>query len=116
MTPKAKPNLRTLVYIDTEAYIWLGAEFFDASERTEAAFPFWRSMPSSSGAYVFELAGEFYVPFDQLSSSHALGLKTSKAPRLFFRTLAPAHGSFSQKINSGSVTLDLFNPDNLGTW
>jgi len=57
----------------------------------------------------------FDVPFDQLSASHMPFAKTSNAPRLFFRTLAPAHGGFSQKINSGSVSLDFFDPNQLGT-
>jgi hypothetical protein len=52
-------NLRTIVYLDTESYVWLGAEFFDGSEQTEAAFPLWRALPASSGGYHFELAGEF---------------------------------------------------------
>ena len=51
-------NLRTLVYIDTEAYVWLSAEFFDGSEKTAAAFPLWRTTRATSGGYNFELAGE----------------------------------------------------------
>lgn len=114
MTPKSNQKLRIVVYVDTEAYVWLGAEFFAGNERTEAAFPFWRSRPSPSGGYLFELAGEFYVPFDQLTSSHLPFVQTRATPRLFFRSLAPAHGSFSQKINSGSVSVDPFDPDQLG--
>ncbi|MFZ0676373.1 DUF1329 domain-containing protein [Candidatus Binatus sp.] len=112
MTPKVSghENVRTIVYIDAEAYVWLGAEFFAGNEQTEAAFPFWRSHPSPSGGYLFDLAGEFYVPFDQLTSHHFLGGATS---RLFFRSLAPAHGEFSQKINTGKVSVDLFDPDKL---
>ena len=113
MTPKVSghENVRTVVYIDTEAYVWLGAEFFSGSEETEAAFPFWRSYPSPSGGYLFDLAGSFYVPFDQLSAHHLMGGTTSQ---LFFRSLAPPHGQFSQKINSGSVSVDLFDLDQLG--
>jgi Protein of unknown function (DUF1329) len=113
MTPKLSghENVRTIVYIDTEAYVWLGAAFFSGNEQTEAAFPFWRSYPSPSGGYLFDLAGSFYVPFDQLSVHHLMGGTT---PRLFFRSLAPAHGQFSQKINSGSVSVDLFDPEQLG--
>ncbi|MGO9453801.1 MAG: DUF1329 domain-containing protein [Candidatus Binataceae bacterium] len=113
MTPKLSghENVRTIVYIDTEAYVWLGAEFFSGVEQTEATFPLWRSYPSPSGGYLFDLAGSFYVPFDQLSVHHLMGGTTS---RLFFRSLAPAHGLFSQKINSGSVSVDLFDPEQLG--
>jgi len=70
MIPKSDEKLRTIVYIDTETYVWIAAEFFLGDEKTEAAFPFWRSHPSPSGGYLFDLAGEFYVPFDQLTSSH----------------------------------------------
>jgi hypothetical protein len=114
MTPKVSghENVRTVVYIDTEAYVWLGAAFFSGNEETEASFPLWRSRPSSSGGYLFDLAGSFYVPFDQLSVHHLMGNETS---RLFFRSLVPAHGEFSQKINSGAVSIDLFDPEQLGT-
>ena len=113
MTPKqpGHENVRTIVYIDTEAYVWLGAEFFSGNEETEAAFPLWRTYPSPSGGYLFDLAGSFYLPFDQLTVHHLMGASTS---RLFFRSLAPAHEQFSQKINSGTVSLDLFDPEKLG--
>jgi hypothetical protein len=113
MTPKVSghENMRTLVFIDSEAYVWLGAEFFAGNEQTESAFPLWRSHPSSSGGYLFDLAGEFYLPLDQLTSHHVLGNATS---RLFFRSLVPAHGAFSQKINTGDTSLlDFFDPDKL---
>ena len=108
MTPKSDEKLRTVVYIDTEAYIWIGAEFYAGNEKTEAAFPFWRSHPSPSGGNLFDLAGEFYVPFDQLSPSHLPFVHANPTARLFFRSLAPAHGSFSQKINTGTLSEDLF--------
>ena len=108
MTPKNDQKLRTIVYIDTEAYVWIGAEFFEGNEKTAASFPIWRSHPSPSGGYLFDLAGEFYVPFDQLTSPHIPLVQTNAGPRLFFRSLAPAHGGFSQKINIGSVSEDLF--------
>ncbi len=112
MIPKlpGHENTRTIVYIDTEAYVWLGAAFFSGNEQTEAAFPFWRTYASPAGGYLFALAGSFYVPFDQLSVHHLMGGAT---PRLFFRSLVPAHGQFSQKINSGSVSLDLFDTEQL---
>ncbi|MGO9607968.1 MAG: DUF1329 domain-containing protein [Candidatus Binataceae bacterium] len=109
MIPKSDQKLRTVVYIDTEAYVWIGAEFFARNEETEVAFPFWRSYPSSSGGYLFDLAGEFYVPLDQLTSSHSPFVHANTAPRLFFRSLAPAHGGFSQKINTGTLSEELFD-------
>ena len=108
MIPKSDEKLRTIVYIDTEAYVWIGAEFFAGTEKTEAAFPFWRSHPSPSGGYLFDLAGEFYVPFDQLTSSHSPFVHANTTPKLFFRSLAPAHGGFSQKINTGALSEELF--------
>ncbi len=81
MTPKRNVKLRTVVYIDTEAFVWLGAEFFAGNEKTEAAFPFWRSSPSPSGGYVFELAGEFYVPFDH--SPSLLSIRPTAKPFFF---------------------------------
>jgi hypothetical protein len=39
MTPKSDNELRTIVYVDSESYLWLGAEFFDGNGQTEAAFP-----------------------------------------------------------------------------
>ncbi|MGO9450753.1 MAG: DUF1329 domain-containing protein [Candidatus Binataceae bacterium] len=109
MIPKSDQKLRTVVYIDTEAYVWIGAEFFARNEETEVAFPFWRSYPSSSGGYLFDLAGEFYVPLDQLTSPHLPFVHANTAPGLFFRSLAPAHGGFSQKINTGTLSEELFD-------
>jgi D-alanyl-D-alanine-carboxypeptidase/D-alanyl-D-alanine-endopeptidase len=105
-------NLRTLVYIDTEAYVWLAAEFFDGSERTEAAFPLWRAVPSPSGGYRFELAGEFYFPTGATNVRHAAlsGMSLFRStPKLFFRSLVPAHGGFLQKINTGQMQESAFD-------
>jgi len=113
MVPKNDPKLRDIVYIDSEAYVWIGAEFYSGSEKTAAAFPIWRSHPADAGGYLFDLAGEFYVPFDELPAGHLL-VNASAAPRLFFRSLAPAHGDFRQKINTGSLSEDQF--DQFGFW
>jgi Protein of unknown function (DUF1329) len=112
-------NLRILVYIDTEAYVWLSAEFFDGGERTAAAFPLWRTQPAASGGYHFELAGELYFPTAELQPHHIkVGgsfpfVKIDDAPRLYLRSLAPAHGEFSQKINTGDVPAEIFDPGRL---
>jgi hypothetical protein len=112
-------NLRTLVYIDTETYVWLSAEFFDGSERTAAAFPLWRTHPAAAGGYHFELAGELYFPTAQLQPHHVnVGgsfpfFKIDDAPKLYLRSLAPAHGGFSQKINTGDVAAEIFDPGRL---
>ena len=112
-------NLRILVYIDTESYVWLSAEFFDDSEKTAAAFPLWRTHPAASGGYHFELAGELYFPTAPLQPHHVkVGggfpfVKIDDAPKLYLRSLAPAHGGFSQKINTGDVPAALFDPGRL---
>jgi hypothetical protein len=113
MIPKGQPqNLRSLVYIDTEAYVWLAAEFFEGNERTATAIPLWRSHPSSSGGNLFDLAGEFYVPDQQTVALHnAETLRTpAEGARWFFRALMPPHSSFEQKINTGEVSEANFNP------
>lgn len=107
MTPveASQRSMRTLVFIDTEAYVWLAAEFYDVGEQTATAFPLWRSHPAAEGGSNFDLAGEFYVPAAQPSPRNV--------PGLFFRSLMPAHGGFDQKINSGSISDALFNPRSL---
>jgi len=125
MRPKAdRGDLRTLVFVDTEAYVWVAAEFFDATERTAVAIPLWRSRPSSAGGNLFDLAGEFYVPAHQPPMSlkaEVTSLQTSSggnhpepnAVRWFFRTLMPAHSDFAQKIDTGDVSEAMFNPQSL---
>jgi len=105
-------NLRTIVYIDTETYVWLAAEFYDQSEETEIAIPLWRSYPSPAGGNLFNLAGEFYVPLRAPSQAggHAAGYSQAGTAEWFFRTLVPAHGSFDQKINAGDMSERIFNP------
>jgi hypothetical protein len=124
MTPKAAgfANLRGLVFVDTEAYVWLAAEFFASSERTAVAVPLWRSHPSPAGGNLFDLAGEFYVPSRQPAISaraeHSAndtrnGVTSPNYPHWFFRTLRPAREDFDQKINSGEVGEGIFNPQAL---
>ncbi len=86
---------RTIVYIDSEVYVWLAAEFYNASGLTATAMPLWRMRPSSEGGSLFDLAGSFYHREDTGS---------------LFRSLVPAHNEFNQVINSGNVTEGTFNP------
>lgn len=125
MTPKTQTygDLRTLVYVDTEAYLWIGAEFFAGNERTGSAIPLWRSHPSTEGGNLFDLAGEFYVPDRQppispkAERASIASAKDHQArpeyPRWFFRALIPAHGTFEQKIDTGDVSEGSFNPQTL---
>jgi Protein of unknown function (DUF1329) len=132
MTPtdSSEKSLRTLVYIDTETYVWLAAEFFESNERTEIAFPLWRSHPAPAGGSLFDLAGEFYMASSRPAMSlraeahqmvgytnHSVGAvpddTAATVPTWFFRTLMPAHGGFDQKINTGDIPEAYFNPMSL---
>ncbi len=87
--------LRTIVYIDSEIYVWLAAEFYDQSGLTAVAMPLWRMHPSPAGGNLFDLAGNFYHPGGAGS---------------FFRSLVPAHAEFTQTINSGQISEAAFVP------
>jgi hypothetical protein len=87
--------LRTIIYIDSEAYLWLAAEFYDSNGLTATAMPLWRMRPSSEGGSLFDLAGSFYHPENRGS---------------FFRSLVPAHNEFNQEINTGKIEEGAFNP------
>ncbi len=98
MTPRPDahgPNARTVVYIDTEIYVWLAAEFFENGELSAVTIPLWRMRPSMEGGNLFDLAGSFYFP---------------TAHPGYFRSPVPAHSTFTQKINSGEISEGAFNP------
>lgn len=102
------------VYIDSETYLYLGADFTvhlntvnegpipakdykmraneSAGEATDSAVPFWR--PESGG--VFILAGDIYVPGDRPD---------------FFLGLALEPGS--QQFNTGQLSPSIFTPASL---
>jgi hypothetical protein len=87
---------RTLIFIDSEIYVWLAAEFYESGERVATAIPLWRTHPSPEGGNLFDLAGSFYFPSDRSG---------------LFRSVVPAHSSFTQKINTGAITSSEFNPN-----
>jgi uncharacterized protein DUF1329 len=97
MTPRKKDLAeRTLIYIDSEIYVWIAAEFFEGGERVASAIPLWRTQASPEGGNLYHLAGSFYFPTDR---------------RGFFRSVVPAHASsFIQKINSGAISDREFSP------
>jgi hypothetical protein len=97
MTPRKKDLAeRTLIFIDSEIYVWIAAEFYEDGERVAAAIPLWRMQPSPEGGNLFHLAGSFYFPSGQRGS---------------FRSVVPAHASsFVQKINSGKISAREFSP------
>jgi hypothetical protein len=94
----AQKNLqeRTLIFIDSETYVWLAAEFYESGERVATAIPLWRTHSSPEGGDLVDLAGSFYFPNDQ---------------RGLFRSVVPAHSSFTQKINAGAISESDFNPN-----
>ena len=100
MTPLSPEALarRTIVYVDSEIYVWLAAEFYDLSELTAVAMPLWRMHPSPEGGNLFDLAGNFYHPAGNAS---------------FFRSLVPAHTEFTQTINGGQLSESAFVPSML---
>jgi len=98
MTPIAGPHasdMRTVVYIDSEIYVWLAAEFYQDGELRAVTIPLWRMTPSPEGGNLFDIAGSFYFP--------------TGFPG-YLRSLVPAHSSFSQAINRGELTSGAFNP------
>jgi|SRR5690242_15648144 len=97
MTPRKKDLAEsTLLFIDTELYVWIAAEFSENGERVASAIPLWRMQASPEGGNLFHLAGSFYFPSDK---------------RGFFRSVVPAHASsFVQKINSGAISDREFSP------
>ncbi len=100
MTP-TQNNLseRTLIFIDSEIYVWLAAEFYEGAERVATTIPLWRQHPSPEGGNLFDLAGSFYFPV--------------KHPG-FVRSVVPAHTSFTQKINAGEASERDFLPQMMG--
>ena len=87
--------MRSVIYIDSEVYVWLAAEFYEGGGLTASTIPLWRMRPSSEGGSLFDLAGTFYHP---------------EGAGSFFRSLVPAHGEFQQAINRGDLSEGAFNP------
>ncbi|HUY28707.1 MAG TPA: DUF1329 domain-containing protein [Candidatus Binataceae bacterium] len=85
----------TIIYIDSEVYVWLAAQFYKSGVETASAIPLWRMRPAAEGGNLFDLAGSFYVPAGGGS---------------FFRSLVPAHQAFQQQINTGNISEAAFLP------
>ena len=117
-------NLRALIWIDHETYVWLGAEFFESNIKTEIpelqeiAAPLWRTRPAPEGGNLFDLAGSFYVPLPYQPALPAhpepAGFAQKDPKRWFFRSVVPNHGAYDQKINAGTSDESIFNPRSLG--
>jgi hypothetical protein len=91
-------NLSTIIYIDSEVYVWLAARFYKDGAETASAIPLWRMKPGREGGNLFDLAGSFYVPAGGGS---------------FFRSLVPAHQQLQQEINTGDLSEAAFVPATL---
>lgn len=91
-------SLSTIIYIDSEVYVWLAARFYKDGAETASAIPLWRMKPGREGGNLFDLAGSFYVPAGGGS---------------FFRSLVPAHQQFQQEINTGNLSEAAFVPATL---
>lgn len=89
-------DMRTIIFIDSEIYTWIAAEFFEHGERVATAIPLWKMRPATGGGSLFALAGSFYVPSDKPG---------------FFRSIVPAHSSFEQRINTGNLSEPAFRPE-----
>ena len=104
MTPRfddaaaASKSTGTIIYVDSEVYVWLAAEFYAGGTLTATAMPLWRIRPSAEGGSLFDLAGSFYHPEGQGS---------------FFRSLVPAHSAFKQTINAGTLGAGDFMPERM---
>lgn len=92
MKPLQSSVYPTTVYIDSETYLYLGADFTrvnaPAGQATDSAVPFWR--PEAGG--VFALAGDIYVPGDRPD---------------FFLGLALERGS--EQFNTGQLSSAIFS-------
>jgi hypothetical protein len=99
MRPRDGSNDRVLLFIDSETYLWLAAEFFEDNQLVATTFPLWHLRPAEQGGSLFTLAGSFYFP-------------TAKPG--FFRSAVPAHGPFRPTMNSGSISASIFAPQLLG--
>lgn len=97
MTPRTAEaaSRKTIVYIDSEIYVWLAADFYDEGGLAATAMPLWRMRPAAEGGNLFDLAGSFYHPARGGS---------------LFRSLVPAHGDFKQSIDTGAIPEAEFNP------
>jgi hypothetical protein len=77
--------LRATIYLDSETYVLLGAEF-QLFDLTDASVPFWSRRAAAGGGEQLMLSNEFYVPGDRpeffLSLNLGPGMQKLNAGRL----------------------------------
>ncbi len=97
MSPLQK-NLeeRTLIFIDSEIYVWLAAEFYESGRARRDCDSAMANASFAGGRESFRPRGELLFP------RRSSGL---------FRSVVPAHSSFTQKINTGGISESDFNPN-----
>ena len=96
---------RTIAYIDMETYLELGDEFFQGQEQTAASTMFWRE---TRGQGVFYLAGE--IQHVSAGRTYLAGAFSGTGSDAFYFYLL---GAGDQKVNTGDVPEDIFNPNTL---
>lgn len=97
-------DLRTITYVDTETYLPLAQEFYQGQEQTAVNMSLWRRV--SAGA-PFYLAGQIeHVPAGRTYRTGGFSNDASGSESFYFYLLEAG----SQKMNSGDVSQDIFNP------
>ena len=90
------PALNAIVFIDTETYLWLAAEFSFSDGPQAVAMPLWGHLVNAGGDTLFLLENDFYVAADR--------------PNLLLTLNLPAG---AQSVNKGEMSEQLFSPANL---
>jgi hypothetical protein len=80
------------VYVDSETYLYLGAEFF-RDPAPDSDVPIWGRHTNTAGDTVMLLANDFYVPGDKPNFLISLNLTSG-----------------SEEIDAGDIPAALFNP------
>ena len=101
--PKWK-DLRTITYVDTETYLPLAQEFYQGEEQTAVNMSLWRRVAEGAPFY---LAGQIeHVPAGRTYRTGGFSSDARGGESFYFYLLEAG----SQKLNSGDVSEDIFNP------
>jgi len=67
MLPHAAPEkvIRSVLYVDKETYLFLGADFYREDTSPESLVPLWSRNVEGAGAPAIVLADDYYVPSDR---------------------------------------------------
>ncbi len=117
MTPKSDEKLRTVVYIDTEAYVWIAAEFYAGNEKPRLRSHSgdrihrppvdisltWRA---SSMFHSISLAPLTYPSFMRIQRPDYFFVLWRRHTEAFLKRLIPARCQKSSSINTHSSAND----------